>query len=127
MPRNPSRVALMVAAVDSAKNSRHDTGRDREDGKYVRSLRRKCPGFSAAQYQAAFRRALAMYRDTEALMHGESRAGRVTADGFPELFAVRSTPRVRALADHLRRRHKGFPASAYRRALTWAYYFVVLR
>jgi len=88
------------------------------------ALRRRAPGFSKAQYEYAFKKALGLY----------SSALRVIKRSLPTLRATWRVPEhsaqpynLRPLVLRLRSQEPGFLSSTYFEALNWVWYWHYLK
>ena len=92
--------------------------------KALLALRRRAPGFSNAQYQHAFNKALNLYSSALQLVNRSSPTLRLR-------WRIPEQPdqeyNLRPLVLRLRRRAPGFLASTYSKALTWVWYWHHLR
>jgi hypothetical protein len=99
-------------------------GRLRAHGTYgslakaAKALSRRCPGFSARQYDNAIRKGLALYDAAVEVVAANVlsllRQTNVAANQFPDF---------RSLAQRLRRRNPGFRLSTCRAALSWVWFW----
>jgi hypothetical protein len=88
------------------------------------ALRRRAPGFSSAQYESAFARALKLYASTLRLIRRSPPTLRVKW----KIPQQSSAPyNLRPLMLRLRRQEPGFLFSTYFRALNWIWYWHYLK
>lgn len=92
------------------------------EARACRALRRRCPGFTARQYQNAFRKGVALYDAAVRLVDRHAAALERQLD-----VAANRSPDFRDLAGKLRQRHPGFRVLTYRYALFWAFTWYHLR
>ena len=88
------------------------------------ALRRRAPGYSKAQYESAFKKALKLYSLTLRLIKRSVPSLRVRW----RVLQKSSTPyNHRPLMLRLRRQEPGFLSSTYLRALHWVWYWHYLK
>ncbi len=121
-PTRPPRGQLLDAALEVARNLRDNGTYGSSEAKAAKALSRRCPGFSARQYENAVRKALSLYDTAIEVVAlnamSLARQTNVAANQFPDFGN---------LAERVRERCPGFPLSTYEKALSWVFFWYHLK